>query len=50
MIGCCDADCAGINHCRIGGFQCERCRRWFCAGDLNEDGLCDDCAEEEEEE
>lgn len=46
---CCDAECAGVNHCRIGGLQCAKCGRYFCAGDINEDDLCYDCAGEEEE-
>ena len=45
-LTCCDRDCAGVNHCRIGGYQCERCGRWFCSTDLDEDGYCEHCAEE----
>ena len=53
-LTCCDRDCAGVNNCRIGGYECEGCGRWFCGSDLDEDGYCDECAarrrEEEEEE
>lgn len=49
-LTCCDSDCAGINHCRIGGYQCESCGCWFCGDEVNEDGLCDDCANRREEE
>lgn len=45
-LTCCDRDCALANGCRIGGYQCERCGRWFCGEDLDEDRLCDDCAAE----
>lgn len=45
-IGCCDSDCAGVNHCRIGGYQCVGCGRWFCSGELDEDGYCDKCQEQ----
>lgn len=48
-IGCCDAECAGVNHCRIGGYQCKRCGLWFCASELNEGDLCGECSGEEEE-
>lgn len=44
-LTCCDSDCAGVNHCRIGGYKCERCGCWVCAGELNEDGYCADCEE-----
>lgn len=42
--GCGDDCCA--HH---GGMQCERCGLWFCTRELNDDGLCDECAEGEEE-
>lgn len=45
-IGCCDSDCAGINHCCIGGYQCQGCGMWFCSGDVDADGYCDKCNEE----
>lgn len=42
-ITCCDRDCAFVNGCREGGYQCCKCGKWFCAGELNEDEICDDC-------
>lgn len=45
-LTCCDRDCAGANHCRIGGYECEGCGKWFCSTDLDEDGYCEYCAEE----
>lgn len=50
---CCDRDCAGANSCQIGGYQCRCCGYWFCADEINDDDLCDECAnrsEQEEEE
>jgi len=55
-IAVCDRDCAGANNCRIGGYKCKGCGYWFCTDDIDENGLCDECAEarrreqEEEEE
>ena len=49
-LTCCDRDCALVNGCRIGGYQCERCGEWFCNHELNEDNLCADCEEAEAEE
>ena len=49
-LTCCDRECALVNGCRIGGFQCERCGRWFCASEIGEDGICLDCEEAEAEE
>ena len=49
-LTCCDGDCALVNGCRTGGYQCERCGRWFCVHELNEDNLCADCEEAEAEE
>lgn len=43
---CCDRDCAGANNCWIGGYQCKGCGYWFCADEIDDDGLCDECAEE----
>jgi len=48
-LTCCDRDCAGANHCQIGGYQCNDCGRWFCGSELNEEGYCSDCAAEREE-
>ena len=45
-LTCCDRDCALVNGCRDGGYQCERCGRWFCGEDLDEERLCENCAEE----
>lgn len=45
-LTCCDRDCAAVNGCREGGYQCERCGRWFCGNEIDEDNLCEDCAEE----
>lgn len=49
-LTCCDSDCAGANSCRVGGCQCRKCGLWFCPVDgLDEDGLCDNCASENED-
>ena len=39
-ITCCDRDCAGANGCRVGGYR--------CAYELDERGLCEDCAAQRE--
>lgn len=44
-MGCCDRECALVNGCTVGGVQCEWCGNWFCASELDADGLCDECAE-----
>ena len=49
-LTCCDRDCALVNGCRIGGYQCARCGEWFCNHELNEGNLCVDCEEAEENE
>ena len=49
-LTCCDRDCALVNGCRIGGYQCARCGEWFCGHELNEDNLCEDCEGSEAEE
>ncbi len=54
-VKCCDADCAGANNCRVGGIRCAGCGWHYCAHDLDEECLCEDCArarelEREEEE
>ena len=49
-LDCCDSDCALVNGCRVGGYQCARCGEWFCNHELNEDNLCVDCEEAEAEE
>lgn len=49
-LTCCDRDCAEANGCRIGGGQCRKCGRWFCPPlSLDESGLCDECAVENED-
>lgn len=40
----CDRDCAIVNNCQMGGVCCSHCDLWFCAYELNERGLCPDCA------
>ena len=45
-LTCCDLECALVNGCREGGYQCERCGRWCCGSELAEDALCKDCAAE----
>lgn len=49
-IRCCDRDCALVNGCQIGGVKCDKCGRYECAICLDENGLCEDCAAENEEE
>lgn len=49
-LTCCDLDCSIVNGCRIGGYQCERCGRWFCCEDIGDDGICVDCEEAAAEE
>ena len=55
-LACCDYNCAVVNGCQVGGYQCDGCGLWFCGKDLTHiDGteayLCDDClaAREQEE-
>lgn len=50
MKTCCDAECAGVNSCRIGGFQCVECHQWFCACEIDEYGRCPECSDSDEEE
>ena len=45
-LDCCDEECAAVNSCQIGGCQCERCGRYFCADELDECGYCESCARE----
>lgn len=45
-LKCCDAECAAANHCEVGGIVCENCGMYFCLEDLDENGLCDECANE----
>lgn len=55
-LTCCDSDCARVNHCRVGGYQCESCGGWFCpdtdGGSWNGTTryTCRRCAEANEEE
>ena len=49
-LDCCDSNCALVNGCQVGGYQCARCGEWFCGSELNDDNLCVDCEEAEAEE
>ena len=49
-LDCCDGECALVNGCQVGVYQCARCGEWFCNHQLNEDNLCVDCEEAEAEE
>ena len=49
-VDCCDSECALVNGCQVGGYQCARCGEWFCGSELNEDNLCSDCEEAEADE
>lgn len=49
-LTCCDRDCAEANGCRIGGYECAGCGKWFCGDEIDQDGYCDDCAEERRKE
>lgn len=50
-LTCCDRDCAGANGCgHLGGTQCESCGLYYCSMNIGEDGLCETCAAEREEE
>ena len=40
----CDADCMRANNCH-GFAECGLCRERFCVLDLDDGGLCPDCAE-----
>ena len=47
----CDSDCARVNWCRVGGYQCTECGGWFCphtdGGDFNGmEYVCRSCADE----
>ena len=46
--GTCSWDCAKANGCKAHFVACEKCGRDMCGLDLNEDGICPDCAEREE--
>lgn len=46
-ISSCDGECSRANGCAIGGKRCEGCGLYFCALELDENGMCDDCAEEQ---
>lgn len=43
---CCDRECAEANDCIEGGVECDRCGRYFCSQELDERGLCAECAKE----
>lgn len=45
MLKCCDADCAGANDCRVGGYKCETCGGWFCASEMECEDRCQTCAD-----
>ena len=49
-LDCCDSDCALVNGCQVGGYQCARCGEWLCKHELNEDNLCEEAEAEENEE
>ena len=43
----CDRECAWANRCSgVGGTRCADCGAWYCTLDMDENGLCADCAEE----
>ena len=42
-LDCCDSECALVNGCQVGGYQCARCGEWFCGDEIGEDGICLDC-------
>lgn len=41
---CCDRDCAAANDCIEGGIECDWCGRYFCSHEIDERGLCAECA------
>ena len=43
MKTCCDDECAELNGCVIGGYQCKFCGGWFCSCELDDDGICSAC-------
>ena len=45
----CDEDCARVNHCSVGGYQCQECGTWFCPGNGGNE-LCEDCWKKKESE
>ncbi len=45
-VSSCDATCAAINGCAIGGVQCAACDRYFCIDELDVEGVCSACAKE----
>ena len=47
---CCDRECACDNNCIVGGIRCGACDHYFCADDIDDDGLCPACAEAKREE
>ena len=42
----CDRDCAGANNCRVGGYQCPDCGKFFCpvSEESDDGGRCADCS------
>ena len=48
-LACCDRDCAEANGCRTGGYRCESCGLWYCADEIDSEGLCCNCGAEREE-
>lgn len=47
-LSCCDRDCAAVNGCTIGGYQCDRCGKFFCpdCDTADDQGRCPSCHEE----
>jgi len=49
-LTCCDRDCAVANGCRMGGYQCHICGRWYCGEEMHDVDHCSDCWEDRERE
>lgn len=43
---CCDRECAAANDCIEGGVECDGCGRFYCSHEIDERGLCSECAKE----
>ena len=46
---CCDRECAAANDCIEGGVECDWCGRYFCSHEIDERGMCAECAKERAE-
>lgn len=48
-LTCCDRECAAANDCIVGGIECDGCGQFYCSHEIDERGLCAECAKERAE-